>query len=78
VLEQLPQAGSPWSDAAVEQGLHRADSALSATEVFVPPVDLAHCDALLEGKEADDDERVERDGDVAGVPEGAVPAHRSD
>src|SRR5205823_13796337 len=64
----------PWTAAAVEQGLRRSDSVLSVTEVFVAPVDLAQYDALLDGKEADDGRGAEREGDVAGVPEGATPA----
>jgi hypothetical protein len=74
VLEQLLRAGGPWTAAAVEQGLRASDSALSVTEVVVAPVDLAQYDALLEGKEADDGRRTEREGDVAGVPEGVAPA----
>jgi hypothetical protein len=74
VLEQLLRAGGPWHAAAVEEGLRRGDRALSVTEVVVAPVDLAQYDALLEGKEADDGRRTEREGDVAGVPEGAAPA----
>jgi len=74
VLEQLLRAGGPWTAAAVEQGLRASDSALSVTEVVVAPVDLAQYDALLEGKEADDGGRAQRDEDVAGVPEGAAPA----
>jgi hypothetical protein len=74
LLEQLLRAGGPWTSAAVEQGLRSSDSALSVTEVVVAPVDLAQYDALLEGKEANDGGRAQRDGDVAGVPEGAAPA----
>lgn len=74
ILEQLLRTGGPWSAAAVEQAVQRSDKALSVTEVVVAPVDLAQYDALLEGKEADDGGRTEREGDVAGVPEGTAPA----
>jgi hypothetical protein len=74
VLEQLLRSGGPWTAAAVEQGLRRRDKVLSVTEVVVAPVDLAQDDALLGGKEADDGRGAEREGDVAGVPEGAAPA----
>jgi hypothetical protein len=50
--------------------------ASSLLEVTVAPVDLASYDALLESKEAEDgnEPECEREGIVAGVPEGAAPA----
>lgn len=77
ILEQLLRAGGPWRAAVVEEELHRSDRALSVTEVVVAPVDLAQYDALLEGTEADDGERTEREGTVTGVPEGTAPAELS-
>src|SRR5262249_8009170 len=67
-------AGGRVGAAAVREELRRSDNGMSLTEVTVAPVDLAQYDALLEGKEADDGERTEREGDVGELPEGPASA----
>lgn len=54
----------------------RKNEGRSLLEVTVAPVDLASYDALLESKEAEDgnEPECEREGNAAGVPEGAALA----
>ena len=54
----------------------RKNDGRSLLEVTVAPVDLASYDALLESKEAEDgnEPECEREGNAAGVPEGAALA----
>ena len=55
-LVELLESGKPPSVSAVEEELNRSDKAMSPTRVTVASVDLASYDALLTGKEADDDD----------------------
>lgn len=74
-LAGLLDAGGPLDADAVEERLRQQDPVRPATEVTVPPVDLSVYDALLDGKEADDDEEGRgRQGDAGGDPEGTAPA----
>ncbi len=70
-LQRLLEAGERLSVAAVEAELRDGDKPLSLLEVAVGKVDLASYDALLLGKEAEDERR---EGDAGGVLEGAASA----
>jgi Mu transposase, C-terminal domain len=72
-LRRLLEAGGAPNAAAVREELNRSDKDSSPMQATVGPVDLASYDALLGGKEADDDERG-CSGDAGGLPEGAAPA----
>jgi hypothetical protein len=72
-LTRLLEAGQPPSASAVEAELNRSDKDMSPTQVTVGSVDLASYDALLGGKEANDDE-WRRAEDAGGVLEGIAPA----
>ena len=74
-LAGLLDEGRPLDADAVEGRLRQQDPIRPATEVNVPPVDLALYDALLDGKEVEDGEEGQgREGDAGGSPEGAAPA----
>src|SRR6185437_3785998 len=65
----------PPSVSAVEEELNRSDKAMSPRQVTVAVVDLASYDALLTGKEADDDDGERRRTSTAdGVLKGVAPA----
>ena len=66
----------PLTVSAVLAELRKNDGRSSLLEVTVAPVDLASYDALLESKEAEDgnEPECEREGNAAGVPEGAALA----
>jgi hypothetical protein len=74
-LLQLLESGKPPSVSAVEEELNRSDKAMSPRQVTVAVVDLASYDALLTGKEADDDDGERRRTSTAdGVLKGVAPA----
>jgi len=73
-LAGLLEAGGPLGADAVQQRLRQQGPARPATEVTVPPVDLAVYDALLDSKEAFDGEGQGGPADAGGLPEGAAPA----
>jgi hypothetical protein len=74
-LVRLLAAGRLPDAATVEAEMARSDKPLSLTTVTIGPVDLASYDALLEGKEADDDRGDGRSARAAGEQsEGTTPA----
>jgi hypothetical protein len=73
-LAGLLQQGGPLDAAMVAQRLAQQGPARLATEVSVPPVDLAVYDALLQGKEADDGEERGQPGVAGELPQGAALA----
>jgi hypothetical protein len=73
-LVRLLDGERPLSAAAVAAALEQSDKPLSLTAVVVGPVALASYDALLEGKEARDDDTDGRTGTAGGELEGTAPA----
>jgi hypothetical protein len=73
-LAGLLEQGGPLDATVVAERLRQQSPIRPATEVTVPPVDLATYDALLDGKEADDGEGQGCAGDADAVSDGTAPA----
>lgn len=74
VLAVMLEEGGPLDAAAVAERLRQQVQVKQAVDVTVPPVDLSLYDALLDGKEAEDGEERESEGNADEVPEGTAPA----
>jgi hypothetical protein len=73
-LASLLEVGELLDANAVAERLRQQSPFRPATEVTVPPVDLALYDALLDGKEAEDGEEQGQQGAAGELPQGAAPA----